>query len=131
MRVVVTGDRKWRGFRVTAKELMDLPDHTTIIMEDEQSELRNQVEVVVEEAKKHFRLQYAPEDHLFDSKVDLVLAFHNFLQNSRHTASIVNRARALGRPVHVCAESDYRIQTPKPAVRETLDRDLEDLLQGE
>lgn len=112
MRVLVTGDRNWHSFEKIAQWLRQLPPDSVVI----QGGCRGADEIASGVAKT---LGLAVETYsadwvrygrgagpkrnqvMLDSGVDLILAFHSDLANSKGTADMVRRARKAGIPVEV------------------------------
>lgn len=124
MRVLITGDRHW-----TNKEIIraHIPDETTHIIEGEApgadtlaGELADEIEgiekVPFPAPWEEYRLLYpypmclkAGTDRntqmLAEGKPDLVLAFHDDLENSKGTKNMVMQAKAAGIPVILYSEA--------------------------
>lgn len=113
MRVLICGDRNWTDYKAIEKYIKTLPQGSTII----QGMCRGADWIARQLAMRH---GFETEDYhakwelygtnagpvrnaqmLREGKPDLVVAFHNNLDDSKGTVDMIRQAKACGVPVEV------------------------------
>jgi hypothetical protein len=118
MKVLCCGDREWKNWSLIRKTLSGLGPNTCII-EGEARGADKMCRWVAEQLG--YEVRKYPADwalhgkaagpirnrQMFDTeKPDLVIAFHNDLENSKGTKDMVEYARSKGCPVNFVSEED-------------------------
>lgn len=122
-KILVTGDRDWDDIPRVVEELRGYRPGTIlvhgacrgadIICAAVAEALRFEVRAYPADWKKYPRAagpirnqQMLDEEHKTDEPIDLVLAFHNNIENSRGTADMLDRVVKTGLPWRLCTSSD-------------------------
>ena len=118
MIVLVCGDREWKGYREIHARLSLLPRDTLVIhgaargadTEAAQVAFDLGFDVIAYPAKWHlYRRAAGPirNREMLDVGPDLVIAFHDYLENSKGTKDCVTEARKRGIPVEVITHDEH------------------------
>lgn len=115
MKVLCCGDRNWNNKNVIVRELIKLPKDT-IIIEGEARGADSQSRSAAEFLHLKVLKFYADWDKygksagpirnrkMLDENPDLVLAFHNDIENSKGTKDCVNEAKRRGIEVRIIGD---------------------------
>lgn len=122
-RVLICGDRNWENFQLIIDTLSKIQQErgVEVVIEGEAKGADTCGKVAAERLGipvephpalwRKYGLKAGPirnREMLKDGRPTLVLAFHNYIENSKGTKDMVNTARAAGVPVHIITEREKK-----------------------